>query len=118
MIINNLKTREEVMNFLEGYVQERKEELDRRQLKSGLVKSYLLETVPDSHREPDLNLIFKNVNARLDRIDNTFYKVWDNKSGRYQGFLEQLLPRHPVYYTNDETKESDPWVSNLVNKIL
>ncbi len=116
MIINKLKTREEVMSFLEGYVQERKEELDRRQLKSGLVKSYLLETVPDSHREPDLNLIFKNVNARLDRIDDTFYKVWDNKSGRYRGFLEKLVPRHPVYYTNEETKESDPWVSNLVNQ--
>lgn len=62
------------------------------------------------------NYIFKNVNARLDRIDETLYKVWDNKAGRYRGFLEGLIPRHPVYYTNEETKESDPWVSNLVNQ--
>ncbi len=115
MTIENIKTREQAMNFLEGYAMERKEELDVKHVTKGLVKSYLLETVPSFRQEPDLELVFQNVGIRIDRIDETLYKVWDTKQSKTFGFLEKLIPRHPVFYTTEDVKDSDPWVRRLVN---
>lgn len=115
MSTEDIRTREQVMNFLEGYALERKEELDFKHITKGLVKSYLLETVPSPSKEPDVESIFQNVGARLDRIDETLYKVWDTKQSRPFGFLEKLIPRHPVLYTTEDVTVSDPWVRRLVN---
>lgn len=115
MTIENIKTREQAMNSLEGYALERKEELDVKHVTKGLVKSYLLETVPSFSQEPDVELVFKNAGIHLDRIDETLYKVWDTKQDKYFGFLEKLIPRHPVLYTTEDVKDSDPWVRRLIN---
>ena len=41
--IRLIRTRKEMIRFLDGYAYERKEELDERRLKGPLVKSHLLE---------------------------------------------------------------------------
>ncbi len=115
MSIENIKTREQAVNFLEGYVQERKEELDAKHITKGLVKSYLLETVPSFYKEPDIELVFRNTGNRLDRVDDTLYKVWDSNHNKFFGFLEKLIPRHSVLYTTQDSKDSDPWVTRLIN---
>ncbi|MEW6619714.1 MAG: hypothetical protein AB1422_10340 [bacterium] len=115
MSIETISTRKQVMDYLEGYVQEKKEEIDKRQIISGLVKSYLLETVPNTTQEPEMEGIFKNLGVRLEPIDETLYKVWDGAKNQYIGFLEKLIPRHPVYYTMEDIKECDPWIKRLVD---
>src|SRR4030043_2039828 len=77
MSIDKFSTREQVMDFLEGYTQERKEELDKKQTKKGLIKSYLLETVPGYSKEPQTEKIFSQLGIKLEHIDDTLYKVWD-----------------------------------------
>ena len=48
MDIENIRNRQQSVDFLDGYTQLRKDELYSRKLTKGLVKSYLLETVPTS----------------------------------------------------------------------
>ncbi len=115
MPIKTVSTRKQAMDYLDGYVQEKKEEIDQGYISSGLVKSYLLETVPATRQEPELATIFEKSNARLDPIDDTLYKVWNGLENKYIGFLEKLIPRHPVYYTMEDIKECDPWIKRLVN---
>ncbi|HAW50506.1 TPA: hypothetical protein DCX16_06125 [bacterium] len=116
MSIETISTRKQTMDYLEGYVQKKKEEIDRGHTSSGLVKSYLLETVPGITKEPEIEGIFKNFGARLDPIDDTLYKVWNGGSkNQYTGFLEKLIPRHPVYYTMEDIKECDPWIRRFVD---
>lgn len=47
MSIKTISTRKQTIDYLDGYVQEKKEEIDKGYTSSGLVKSYLLETVPN-----------------------------------------------------------------------
>ncbi len=114
VVSQELSTRQQIMDFLEGYTQERKGELDTRQLTRGLVKSYLLETVPNSSPEPDIESVFRKAGIRLDRVDEALYKVWDTDQELW-GFLENLISRHPVLYTTIKAKDSDQWVSRIVN---
>jgi len=108
-------TREQAMEYLEGYAIERKAELESGRTTAGLVKSYLLETVPPGMATPDLQPAFQQVGARLDHIEDDLYKIWDSKERRYIGLLEHLLSRHPVIYSNERTAVIDPWCQNLVN---
>jgi hypothetical protein len=115
MNIESIRTRNQAMDFLEGYSFERKDELNNKYTKKGLVKSYLLETVPDFQKEPDVKNTFNNINIRLDNLDETLYKIWDTKQGKYFGFLEKLIQRHLAVYTMEESKDSDPWIMKTVN---
>jgi hypothetical protein len=115
MSLDMVQTREQAMEFLEGYAFERKEELDRGKTTAGLVKSYLLETVPQGAVRPDLAWVCQSAGARFDRIEGDMGKVWDNGLGRYVGLLEELLPRHPVFYSNEDVRVIDRWVRDLVN---
>lgn len=110
-----VRTRNEAMDFLEGYSLERKDELDQRQVSGGLVKSYMLETVPCDSAQPDLGSVFGSVAARLDPVDDTLAKIWDARQGKYIALLEQLLPRHPVIYTNEKAELMDRWCRDLIH---
>lgn len=58
MVIDNLKTREEVTNFLEGYVYARKEELDAKTIESRGTSSYEIQrTAPEIREQSTLNKV-------------------------------------------------------------
>jgi len=115
MSLDTVTTREQAMDFLEGYSADRKRELDGARTTAGLVKSYLLETVPQGSVQPDLVRVFRSVGVRVDQIDGDMAKVWDPVEERYVGLLEELLPRHPVLYSNEGVEFTDRWVGRLVN---
>ncbi|MBM3210881.1 hypothetical protein FJZ33_01590 [Candidatus Poribacteria bacterium] len=115
MDIGHIKNREQAIDSLSGYTQARKDELDKKTLGKGLVKSYLLETVPANSHEPDIELVFRNIGMPLGRIDETLYTVWNTNEKKHFGFLEKLIPRHPVIYTMEDSKDSDPLVKRLVD---
>lgn len=114
MNLGSVKTREEAINFLEGYSEERKEELSSQKSRRPLVKSYMLETVPRLRAEPPLKDIFLRFGHSLTRLDETLFKVRDDTTGDTVALLENLIPRHPVIYTCEESKKMDPWVNRLM----
>lgn len=114
MIPLSVKTREEAFDFLDGYAEERKGELDQRQSKRPLVKSYMLETVPQDHARPELGTVLERVGCRMTRVDETLYTLYDPGEQKVIGLLEQLLPRYPVIYTIEKSDEMNRWVRNLV----
>jgi hypothetical protein len=115
--ISKVKSRDEMIHFLEGHSLERKEDLDQRKMRKGLLKSYLLETLGDSANSFHSGLfeVFKGRQANLELIDDDLYTVFDNDKNRYVGFLEKFMNgRFLAYYTTELSRDSDPWVKNLV----
>jgi hypothetical protein len=81
-----------------------------------LVKSYMFETVPPQRTRPALADLFRRVNHRVVPVDgdSTLYKVQNNETQQFVGVVEQLLDRHPVYYTQAKSDESDRLTRRLV----
>ena len=124
--IADVKTRQQAVDYLEGYAGARRDELADDRLGSGLVKSYMLETVAQHSGPPDLESAFRSLGARLVQIDDSLWKIWADGSPvpsdrahlggppRWVGFIEQLIPRYPVLYTNEPSRQADAWVRRLV----
>lgn len=115
MSLASVSTRQEAIEVLEGYSEARKEELDQRRTRRPLVKSYMLETVAHDNGSPSLESIFGMVGHSLIRLDETLFKIRDDKQSKTVGLLEKLLPRHPVVYSFEDAKEMDPWIRRLVH---
>ena len=81
-----------------------------------LVKSYMLETVPPTKQRPSLAELFRRAGHRIVPIggEGTLFKVQSSSNKAFVGVIEQMLDRHPVYYTQETTKDSDPFVKRLV----
>ena len=114
MNLADVTTRQEALDLLEGYAEERQRELAEFNARRPLVKSYMLETVPQDHKQPDLEQTLLRAGHTLTPLDETLFKINDGTKHRVVGLLERLLPRYPVIYTYEETREMDPWVNNLV----
>jgi len=114
MNLDTVRSREEAISLLEGYAEERKEEIDKRRTRRPLVKSYMLETVARGRAVPGLDSIFDDIGYRLQRIDDTMFKVFQKDSPSAIGLLESLLDRHPVFYTYEKSQETDKWVRHFV----
>jgi len=112
--LGKITTREAAIEFLEGYSFDRKADLDANRTRTPLVKSYLLED-PACASERDFPGIFRQAGHEIYRIDDTLYKVRDRGTKQYVGFVERLLPRHPVIYSHADARSMDAWVKRLVN---
>jgi hypothetical protein len=113
MSIENVRTRDEVVDFFEGFTQQPDE--GDEHARRPPVKTYMLETVPDGQQQPDLDAIFRRQNHLLVPIDPTLSKIVDGNLGRTVGILEKLMPRHPVIYTPERANLMDVWVRKLVD---
>ncbi|NIM15053.1 MAG: hypothetical protein GTO45_24080 [Candidatus Aminicenantes bacterium] len=111
-----IKSREQMIRYMDGYSAERMEELDGRKIRRPLVKSYMLEHVGDSGNVKSVTDILNSQGIVSTRIDNKLFKLQETKTedNEYMGFLEILSPRYFVIYTLHESQKSDRWVKNLV----
>jgi hypothetical protein len=111
--LGKITTRDDAIELLEGYSFDRKADLDANRTRHPLIKSYLLED-PSCANDRDFPSIFREAGHEVFRIDETLFKVRDRTTKEYVGFIERVLPRYPVIYTNDDTRSMDPWVRRLV----
>jgi hypothetical protein len=111
-----IKSREQMIRYLDGYAAERMEELDGRKVRRPLVKSYMLEHVGDSDKVKSITDILNSRGIVTTRLDNNLFKLQETKTAEneYMGFLEILSHRYFVIYTLHESQKSDRWVKNLV----
>ncbi len=117
MTLDNVKTREEAIQALDGYSSERQDELANDQ-KTGrpLLKTYMLETVPAHVTEPSVDGLFAAVGVTLTAIDETLFRAFDQREKRVIGLVEKLLPRYPVFYSLEDSYIADRFVKNLVQQ--
>ena len=78
--IRSIRTRTEMIRFLDGYAFERKEELDERRLRGPLVKSYLLEMLDSDYVRTSQGLmdLFVRWGVQLQQIDEDLFLVRDS----------------------------------------
>ncbi len=111
-------SKEQVFDFLDDYAYQRKEEIDRRQLgkDQGLIKSYLLETMPGNPERGtgmDLPVVLRGTGWQIVPIEDTaLYQVYDGEGEL--GFLEPLSSRHLALHSISETRRADKAVRNTV----
>ena len=119
MNLGSAQDREDVIEVFEGLSQQYTNTDDGvKAMRRPLVKSYMLETVPPQKTRPALADLFRRVNHRLVPVegDSTMYKVQSNENQSFVGVVEQLLDRHPVYYTQEKSDYSDRLVRKLVEQ--
>jgi len=113
--LGKIDSRQSMIDYLEGYALERKEELDQKKIRHGLLKSYLLETldspVPAEKRLPN---VFGSVRVRTEPIGDGLHRVFDSDLQKYVGFLETVGERFAIFYTMEKSEDADRWVRNLV----
>jgi hypothetical protein len=116
MELGGIRTRQDALDLLDGYSEQRAEGSAHAKGRSPLVKSYILETVPQQRQQKPLPTVLREAGCELIPLDESLYKVYDKQQGVAVGFLEALLPRFPVLYTTDESRTMDSWVGGLVRK--
>jgi hypothetical protein len=113
--IKSITSREKMIRYLDGYSEERMEELDERKIKRPLVKSYMLEHVGDTGTQKRVTEVLGKLEIVTEQIDENLYRVLDTKENKeYMGFLEVLNHRYFVFYSLHLSDKSDRWVKNLV----
>jgi hypothetical protein len=113
-VLPSLKSRQDYFDYLDGYSVEANEQLAERHTATGLVKSYMLETVREGDPTPTLQAIFSASGVGLEQVDAGLYTVSDRKLGGKVGLLEVVNSRHPVLYTLLNTDQSQPWINRIV----
>lgn len=119
MNLASAQSREDVVEVFEGLSQQyEKTDEGLKAIRRPLVKSYMLETVPPQRTRPKLADLFRPTNHRLVALegDSTMFKVQSNDDQSFVGVVEQLLDRHPVYYTVEKSDRSDRLVTRLVER--
>src|SRR5947208_15748035 len=95
----HLSSREDYIDYLEGYALPTVHDLEARRSTRKLVKTYMLETVRRGVSSPGLTDTFPR-RVRLDRLDDTLYRVHDSAHEQHViGLLEVVDDRHPVLPT-------------------
>src|SRR2546425_589361 len=101
-----LESRQDYFDFLNGYSVERADELQRARTGKALVKTFLLETVRDGLEIPPIERLLLETGLRLERVDDTLFRVKPQGEPTTWGLLELLEPRHPVLYTMLDSNEA------------
>lgn len=112
MNLSEIKTREEAIDLLEGYSFERQDEHVQQKTRRPLVKTYMLETVPQGRKSISPEKVFARQGYRLDQVDESLSKIYDRD--KCVGLFEQLMPRHPVVYSLEKSEDMDRWINGLV----
>lgn len=115
MDLRQIKNRQQMIRFFDGYAIERMEELDERKLKRPLVKSHLLELLDgqEARTSQGLQAIFGRRGVRLQPFNEGLFLATDDQTGEI-GFLERLRPRIVALYSTMKSDELGRWVRRLV----
>ena len=110
-----LQSREEFVDYLEGFVPNTEAELEEAKPARKLIKTYMLETASRNHKTPELGSLFPE-NVQLHRLDDTLYRIEDaNHNSEVVGLLEALDDRHPVLHTTMKADEGNKWTRRVVD---
>lgn len=111
----SLSSRQDYLDYLDGYAVERAEELRLAKTKRALVKTFLFETVAQDQQAPDELAAFRNAGVVLDRVDDTLFTARPVSSHDIWGLVEFLERRHPVLYTLLESNEAKRWWNGIIH---
>ena len=114
--LRQLRNRQEVMRFFDGYTIERMEELYTEKLKKPLVKSYLLESSDPADQQNStekLRTVFARRGVDLAPLDDSLFLLSDRQEGDI-GFLEVLRPRILALYSHLKSENLNRWVRRIV----
>jgi hypothetical protein len=114
-LLPKLRSREEYFDYLDGYAVTTADELRERRTTRGVGKTYMLETVGRSRPAPALPSIFERMGFRLSAVeDDALYRVYDPSLRGDVGLVELVSERHPVFYTLLPSRQSDTWITRVV----
>lgn len=114
--IQQVKDREDMVRYFEGYTSQRLEEIDERKLTRPLVKTQLVETVghengSDGRSLPD---IFGR-GAHLTPLESGLFSIVDIRGGG-AGFAEHLNPRVIAIYSTEDVRTFTSWTRPQVER--
>lgn len=116
-VLPPLESRQAYFDYLDGQSVRLADQLYERRLRGPVVKTYMLETVPDGLHHPDRPSLLASDRVRVEPVESDgLYRVEDTRWGGTIGLLEWLNERHPVLYTLLPSRESDQWIREAVSR--
>lgn len=118
--LKKVKTRDELIQFLKDYSEDRSREIGGKRTIAPLLKTYVIETFTNNYESKINSLdIFSEqsdlclVDEISDDINDDMLIVYSVKQ-EVMGYLEKIGNRFWLYYTTEKTEQSDPFVSKFV----
>ncbi len=106
-------SREDVFDHLDSYAFQRREEVDRRKLALGLIKSYVVETSPADQSTLDIPALLHDTGWRSVPVaDDGIHVVYDHE-GEW-GFIDPISPRYLMFHTYRRTDQADAAIKKWV----
>ena len=114
--IQQVKEREGMVRYFEGYTSQRLEEIDERKLTRALVKTQLVETVGHENGSDARSLpsIFGR-SAHLTPLESGLFSIVDIQGGG-AGFAEHLNPRVIAIYSTEDVRTFTSWTRPQVER--
>ncbi len=113
--VSHIRSRTEMIRFLDGYSLDRKEELDERRLKRPLVKTHLIEVLDGRRERSDEQTaeLFLRRGLALTKIEDGLFLARSETHGPV-GFIETLRPRIVALYSTMDSRFLGPLVRRLI----
>jgi len=113
--LRNIKNREDMIRYFDGYTSGRSSEIGERKLNRPLVKTQLLETVAANDGQPSAHT--RDVLGRgvqLTSLEAGLFSVVDLQAN-VVSFAERLNPRVIALYSTDEARAFNSWIHPYVD---
>jgi hypothetical protein len=117
----NWNSRESVLNYLDNYASQLKDQIDTGKTVHTLLKSYIFETFNKDHHSYQKNgqsygisALISTKEAEILQIDEQLFQV--NRGKETLGFVEQLNERFSVLYSIDLAQRSDAYFHSIIKK--
>lgn len=115
-VLPPLGSRQDYLDYLDGYAVDTVDDLLERRLPHGLVKSYMLETVRDGVDSPSLPALLEALGIHVTQVDEGFLTLRDDRFGGIAAALELIEQRYPVLYTLLPSDQAKQWAFGLVDR--
>lgn len=115
-------SREKVLEYLDNYSNEVKDQIDSGRTKQTLLKSYVFETYNEeiwnenNSTQPKVSLteLLSTREYTPLQIDEQFYRL--TRGNQTVGFVEEVNNRFSIMYSIDKASNSDKYANNLVKQ--
>lgn len=114
--VEEIKDREDMIRYFDGYASGRSTEIEERKLNRPLVKTQLLETTVDGNGNSDTSLQdLLGKDARLTPLGAGLFSAVDVKAD-VASFAERLNPRVIALYSTEDAKTFGSWIHPYVDR--
>jgi len=118
--MQQVRSREELLQYLKAYSEDRSQEIDERKTLAPLLKTYVIETFAESSgvkgNYPDIFTVQDHF-CQIVELDDALLAVY-SEDQMLMGYLEKISDRFLLFHTTEKAEQVDKFVPQLVKRSI